>query len=333
MTVNRFLLFITIVFLSSCGMPEDRFRLEGQFKNLNQGEFYLYNFRDGTKDTLRINDGQFVYDVEMTDTATFVLMFPNFSELPIFAQPGSLVKIMGDVSHLKETEVAGTDDNDMMTAFRLSTAELMPPEVKEKAAEYIKEHPASVSSVYLLRKYFIQSLTPDYQRSLELCKLLKEAQPSSVELVHLHQQLERLRNMRADGRLPHFSAVATNGKRVSDSLLTSKVNVIMAWASWNFDSQNAVRQLKMVYDEFPRDMSVIMVCVDAAQSEGKNIFAHDSLRWPNVCDGLMWDSPVMTQLGLTFVPDNIITDAQGNIKARSLKTTELRTKARELLEK
>ncbi len=314
-------------------MPEDRFRLEGQFKNLNQGEFYLYNFKNGTKDTLKINDGRFVYDVELADTTTFVLMFPNFSELPVFAQPGSLVKISGDVSHLKETEVKGTGDNEEMTAFRMATNDLMPPEVKEKAEEFMKEHPTSVSCVYLLRRYFIQSVTPDYPHALELCSMLKDAQPTNVELVQLQHQLQRLQNMRTEGRLPHFTAIDTKGKRVGDSILNNKVNVIIAWSSWNFDSQNAIRQLKMVYDEHPRDINVITICLDASPSEGRNIFARDSLKWPNICDGLMWDSPLVTDLGLAFVPDNIVTDAQGNIKARSLKTSELRTKANEMVGK
>lgn len=322
---------VLLVFFS-CGIPEDRFRLEGQFKNLNQGEFYLYNYRDGTKDTLHISDGRFTYDVEMLDTTTFVLMFPNYSELPIFAQPGSLVKMNGDVSHLKETELSGTEDNEQMTAFRLSTNELTPPEVKEKAEEFIREHTTSVSSIYLLRRYFIQSVTPDYQHALELCSLLKEAQPTNVELVQTQQQLERLRNTRSDGQLPHFTATDTKGKTVGDCLLNGKVNVILVWTTWNFDSQNAVRQLKMVWDEHPRDLSVITLCLDASSSEGSNIFARDSLSWPNICDGLMWDSPVVEKLGIAFVPDNIVTDSKGKIIARSLKTGELRKMVQEKLE-
>lgn len=316
----------------SCGMPDDRFRLEVKFKNLNQGEFYLYNYRNGTKDTLHIADGRCTYDVEMHDTTTYVLMFPNFSELPIFAQPGSLVKMEGDVSHLKETTVTGTPDNDLMTAFRLASNELTPPEQLQQAQQYIREHTSSVSSTYLLRRYFIQNVTADYPHAFELCTLLLEVQPTNVELVQLHKQLDRLSNMRNDKPLPHFTATATNGKIVSDSLLHSKVNIIMAWATWNFESQNAIRQLKMVWEDYPRDLSVITICLDASPSEGRNIFARDSLRWPNICDGQMWDSPLVTKLGIAFVPDNIIINKQGRIVARSLKTSDLRKKAQEMLD-
>ena len=333
MNISRLSYLVFVFAMVACGVPDDRFRLEGQFKNLNQGEFYLFNYSHGTKDTLRSTDGQFIYDVELTDTTTYVLMFPNFSELPIFAQPGSLVKIEGDVTHLRETEVRGTEENEQMTAFRLATNELMPPEVRQKAEEYITAHPSSVSSIYLLRRFFIQGQTADYKHSYELCKILQEAQPTNVELVQLLQQLQRLQNVRSDGWLPNFTAKDVKDKTVDNSLLNKKVNVIMAWATWNFDSQNAIRQLKMVYDDYPRDLSVVTVCLDASPSEGRNIFARDSLPWPNICDGKMWDSPVVTQLGLTFVPDNIVVGPQGNIVARSMKTTDLRNKVRELLEK
>ena len=317
----------------SCGVPDDRFRLEVQFKNLNQGEFYLYNYRNGTKDTLHISDGRSTYDIEMHDTTTYVLMFPNFSELPIFAQPGSLVKMEGDASHLKETTVSGTPDNDQMTAFRLASNELPPPEQQQMAEQYIREHPSSPSSNYLLRRYFIQNVTADYPHALELCTLLLDAQPTNVELVQLHKQLDRLGNMVTGTPLPHFTATDTNGRTVDESLLQNKVNVILAWATWNFESQNAVRQLKMVWEDHPHDLSVLTICLDASPSEGRNIFARDSLRWPNVCDGQMWDSTLVTKLGIAFVPDNIIVDRQGRIVARSLKTSELRSKAREMLEK
>ena len=299
---------------------------------MNQGEFYLFNYRNGTKDTLKIMDGRFSYEAELADTVVYVIMFPNFSELPVIAQPGSVVKIEGDVSHLKETVVEGTEENEQLTAFRMDTKELMPPDVRDRAGQYIEEHSTSASGIYLLRRYFIQHVTPDYARALELCALLLEAQPTNVELVQLKQQLGRLENLRTEGRLPHFTAVDTKGKTVGDSLLRKKVNVIMAWATWDFDSQSAIRQMKRVYNDHPRDLGILTLCLNASESDGRNTFARDSLKWPDVCDGMMWDSPLVEKLGLAFVPDNIVSDADGKIIARSLKNSDLQAKVTELLE-
>ena len=332
MRLYSLLLLACLAVLGSCGIPDGQFRIEGRFRNISQGEFYLFNYRNGTKDTLKIMDGRFSYEAELADTSVYVIMFPNFSELPVIAQSGCLVKIEGDVSHLKETVVKGTVENEQLTAFRIDTNELMPPEVKEKAGQYIEEHTTSASSIYLLRRYFIQNVAPDYARSLELCSLLLEAQPTNVELVQLKQQLERLESLRTDGQLPHFSAKDTKGKTVGDSLLNKKANVILAWATWDYESQSTIRQMKKIYNDHPHDLGVLTVCLNASESEGRNIFAHDSLKWPDVCDGMMWDSPLIATLGLAFVPDNIVSDADGKIIARSLKNSDLQAKVKELLE-
>ena len=45
----------------------------------------------------------------------------------------------------------------------------------------------------------------------------------------------------------------------------------------------------------------------------------------------MWETPLLTHLGLYFVPDNIITDSRGKIIAHSLPTNEIDRKIEELL--
>lgn len=324
-------LFAFALLLGACGVSGDRFRLEGKFKNLNQGEFYIYSLEQGRKDTIAVRDGRFVYDIELPDTVTFLLMFPNFSEIPIFARPGALVKIDGDVSHLKETTVTGTDENKAMTAFRLDTSELMPPEVKERARLFIGDHPESEVSMFLLRRYFIQGTETDYKEACDLCNTLLEARPSNIALIQLHKQLEALQNMKGKGKVPHFSATDTKGRKVGNSQLDSKVNIVLTWASWSFESQNILRQLKKIEKKNPKDLTIISVCLDASTAEGRSTLERDSIDWPNICDGKLWQSPIVRQLALTYVPDNIVADKDGNILARSLKATELKEKVESLL--
>ncbi|MBP5339929.1 MAG: AhpC/TSA family protein [Prevotella sp.] len=324
-------MFVLVLFLGACGVSSDRFRLEGKFKNLNQGEFYIYSLEQGRKDTIAVRDGRFVYDVSLTDTVTFLLMFPNFSEMPIFARPGALVKIDGDVSHLKETKVTGTDENKEMTAFRIETSELMPPEVKERAKLFIGDHPQSVVSTFLLRRYFVQGQEPDYKEALDLCNSLLEAQPTNIALIQLHKQLETLQNLKGKGKLPRFSATDTKGQKVGNSQLEGKVNVILTWASWSFESQNILRQLKKIQKKNPKDLAIVSVCLDASTAEGRSTLERDSIDWPNVCDGKLWESAIVKQLSLTYVPDNIVADKDGNIVARSLKSGELKEKVESML--
>ena len=78
-------------------------------------------------------------------------------------------------------------------------------------------------------------------------------------------------------------------------------------------------------------MAVVSICVDASPSQARLFLRSDSISWPNVCDGKMWESPLLTQLGVSTVCSNIITDKRGFIVARNLDSSKLSEKLESLL--
>lgn len=319
--------------LVSCGVDDGTFQMEGEFKNFNQGELYLYNI-DGARhkiDTISVMKGRFSYAVEIEKPTTYVIVFPNFSELPVFGESGKKVTIEGDASHLREVAVSGTDENKLMTAYRMETNQQTPPEISQSAAQFIKDHPQSLASRYIFNKQFIQTTTPDYQKALELLQVIAKESPNSKELNMLKRQLEGLSHLRDNDKIPSFTATDINGKTVSSSQLTSQVNVIFTWASWNYDSQNMLRKLNRLQKENTDRMKVVGICLDANLKDCRRLLDRDSIKWNCVCDGKMWETPALTQLGLYFVPDNVITDSRGKIVAHSLQTNEIDRKIEELL--
>ena len=113
------LILLTLV-LVGCGTAGNRFKVEGRILNMNQGEFYVYSL-DGSVngiDTVRVDGGRLAYETVCERPTTLIMVFPNFSEQPIFAEPGKTVKLSADASHLKELEVTGTDENKLMNKFR-----------------------------------------------------------------------------------------------------------------------------------------------------------------------------------------------------------------------
>ena len=324
-------LFTFLCALTSCGRHSDRFHLEAHFKNLNQGEFYIYSPETGTKDTVAVSDGRFVYDRKLQDTTTLVILFPNYSEMPIFATPGANVQIEGDVSHLRDTEIKGTKENELMTAFRTKTNDMMPPEVEKEAEQFINDHPASIVSNYLLHRYFLQALTPDYAKSQQLTSLLHKGQPSNQYLARINKLMEGLANYAAEGPLPTFTAVDTKGDTITNKYLNGDANVIIAWASWNYDSQTPLRNLQTLKRDYGQRLKVVSISLDASPSEGRNVLERDSIVWPNICDSMLWQSPVLAQLSIATMPANIVADKQGNIVARNLSSIDLKEKVESML--
>lgn len=325
--------FSLLLLLAACGSSSDSFRMEGRFRNFNQGDFYIYNPERGTKDTIHVRDGRFDYRLELDAPVLLMMLFPNFSEMPVFAEPGVKLSVKGDASHLRETSIKGSDANDEMTDFRMETTQQTPVEQQQLAKDYVSDHPSSPIVLYLVKRYFVACAEPDYQKAWQLCQSIVKAQPDNLEAQHLMEQLKGLRNCTAKGKLPKFTATDTKGKKVDNSLLKADVNVVLAWASWQYDSQNMLRILSNKQKEHKNKLSVVTICLDADKNQGKRTLERDSIVWPNVCDGEMWQSPVLTQLGLATVGANIVTDRQGNIVARNLNTQQLREKLESLLKK
>lgn len=321
-------------FFMSCSSNDGIFRLEGRFRNLNQGEFYIYNADKGWKDTIAIRDGRFTYEIGMSDTTILALIFPNQSEIPIFACSGADLQIKGDASHLRGTEVEGTEENEEMTAFRLRAAKMTPPEITEEAGKYIMGHPASPVSFYLLQHYFLLSPEPDYPQAKKLCDAMLKATPANGTIVRLNKQLTSLAASPVGGKIPSFKATDMNGKTVNNSLLKSDVNIVMAWASWNYESKNILKAVHKLQKKNADKIAVVSICIDASASQARLMFKHDSISWPNVCDGKMWQSPVIQKLGFAAMPANFIADKKGKILCRDLTTVKaIEEKIQSLLDK
>lgn len=321
-----YLILLTLV-LVSCGVDGKHFKLEGRFLHLNQGEFYVYS-TDGVLDgidTIKIEGGRFAYEIPCDEEGTLVMVFPNFSEQPIFTQPGKTVEIKADASHLKELEAEGTDNNKLMTAFRKQVSNMSPQQAVDAAEEFVKHNPKSNVSAWLIRKYFILAPKPDYAKAKQLLDLMIAEQPKNGKLVNLQQQLIGLAAT-AGKSLPIFTATDINGNKVTQANLTQSPNaVVFLWASWNYESTDMQRQLKRLKAAKGNGLSVIGVCIDPSKSEMQQFLRRDSISWPTINDGMMFDTKIAKQLGLSQVPANILLK-NGKIVGRNLRMNELKEK-------
>jgi len=318
--------------LTACDSSDSPLRIEGRFKNLNQGEFYLYDAVKGWKDTIPVRDGRFSYQRMLKDTAIFSLMFPNYSELPVFVRPGAKIKITGDASHLRETEVEGTEDNELMTLFRLKASKQTPPETTAAARKYIEEHSGSLVSHYLLERYFLQTEKPNYQLADTLCRLMLAATPDNGQLVRLQKQLTSLASTPVGTQLPAFKAIDTENKEVTEKQLIADANIVLLWASWNNESRNILRRVWNMRKKHPGRIALVCVCLDVSKGEAERVLQRDTITCPNICEGEMWQSPTVLTMGFATIPANIIADKNGKIIARDLSTPNaIEDKLNELL--
>ena len=145
----------------------------------------------------------------------------------------------------------------------------------------------------------------------------------------LATQLKELKGVKKGGRLHSFSAVDIDGKAVSGAKLKGKLNVIISWAGWNYESVTLQRELRKQKKTYGDRLQVIGICLDADTVHCRRTMRTDSLQWQTICDQKLWESPTVRQLAITTVPGNIVADSNGRIIAVNMPKDKLK----ELIEK
>lgn len=322
--MKRIVLFLLLVLiLISCGTRSGHFKMEGRFLHMNQGELYVYSPDGGIDglDTIKIEAGRFAYEIPCSKPATLVVIFPNYSVQPIFAESGGSVEVKADASHLKEMEVKGTDDNELMTKFRKQIANSSPPDELKYAIQFIKDHPESTVSVYLLNRYLIQTETPDYKQAANLLKILLKEQPGNVTLGRLQRQISGLGTLKVGDKLPNFTTKDINGKLINNATLANQTIIISTWAAWSYESLDFQRALNDAVKA--GKIAALGISVDANPKEVRQALKNDDITFPNVCDGKMLSTPLLKTFGLTTVPDNIVV-RNGKIIERGITANTVR---------
>lgn len=264
-----FFTLVAALVCTSCGTDSRHFRIDGRLLHLNQGEFYVYS-PDGTingLDTIKVQAGRFSYEVACDRPMTLMIVFPNFTEQPVFAQPGKSVDLKGDASHLKEMTVKGTKDNELMNKFREMIRNAAPPEMKKCAQLFVQDHPESRVGAYLVDRYFIHDANPDTKTAVRLIDLMIEKQPENGYLKRQKRQLTASFVATKGADIPNVLGTTVDGKTIGRVQLTkAPVTVVCALATWKYESMSQFRRLAAYAASQQGRVAVVGVSIDASPS-------------------------------------------------------------------
>ncbi len=318
--MKRFILYIFIVFtLLSCGGTEGRFRLKGEFEHLQQGEFYLYSNDGGAArfDTIKVEGGRFTYETPLTGNATFTLLYPNLSELVIFGASGDVITVHGDARNLKNVEVEGSQPNEEMTAFRLAQDGKSAKATQEAAADFIRKSPTSPVSVFLFRQYFLSQKDAPLEEIKEHYRVLCQAQPDNLQLLQWKGDVEALSACLKEGALlPDFSLTLPDSAVVKAADYRGKYLLINFWASWETSGSTLMFRIKrLLQDKTTADLQVVSVSLDVNKAAKEGVERMDSVTWTSYCDFQAWNSPVVKQFAVPYLPYCVLAGPDGRILA------------------
>ncbi|RGM87785.1 DUF4369 domain-containing protein [Phocaeicola plebeius] len=326
------LLSVYLLFcLDSC-RQSDEFELKGELEGITSNMILVvFDDPDSKLDTIYPRGGKFTYAFSPDTLNTFRLVNDSGEVFPIFADKGWKVSVKGSFAH---PEIKGDGPNNEYQEFLQSIHALKDSaQICQQAENFIKSHPSSPASAYILYWYFSQSANPN----LSLIARLTEPLTGKVKDCRvLNEVLQKLpeKEKSTSTYLNYLSVKKRNGEYLSwsSSGTQKQYSLINFWASWDKESIAIKDSLYALCEKFSKNnFRVVNFSLDYNKEEwGKNT-QKDTEQWIEVCDYKGWNNQILKQQNIQRLPYNILIDRNRKILGSNLYGNALQTKMEALI--
>jgi hypothetical protein len=159
---------------------------------------------------------------------------------------------------------------------------------------FIKSHPASPASAYILQRYFSQSANPN----LDLIARLAEPLTGKVKDCRvLNEVLQKLpeKGKNTSAYLNYMSVKKRNGEYLSwsSSSTQKQYSLINFWASWDKESIEIKDSLYTLCEKFSKNnLRIVNFSLDYNKEEWQKNTRKDTEQWIEVCDYKGWNNQI-----------------------------------------
>lgn len=343
MTMKKIYLavFTMALLLAACGdKKSENVRLSGTLQGMADDTIYLY----GTDryynrlDTIFVKQGKFVKDIEVDTLVSAWLQFGNGMEYPLYMDKADQIEISGSAGKPGLLAVKGNPANEELTRFHQELfGKGLPSEAAvEKAAEaFIRSHPNSLASIYVLDKYFVQKSVPDFSKIKELAEQMAGSLKDRLYMEQLLEYLESYEKVSVGKSASYFQIPGMDGKDIRRTDFKDKYLLLYFWASWSDACRETTRQLKQLYKEKKNreKFDILGVSLDVDKEVWKETVANDTLDWKQGCDLKGWNASLVGQFAVRTLPYNVLLAPSGRIEGRNLTQKEIEEKLAEIAKK
>ena len=330
-SVLSLLLILTI--LAGCHYDSNTMRMEGFIKNVKQVDLYVY--AEGSVnphiDTIRVRGGNFTYERKMGRPEILTLLFPNFTEMHLVAEPGTELELVADASNLSATVIKGTKENDLLTEFRHATNGKSEREKRLAAQQFIYDNVATQAAVVVFREYFVKATTPLYSEVQPLLDTLSVVQPDNNLLRNMLVRFTPQLLGAVGQKLPSFEEISVTGDTLTNAQFEGKPMVIVLWATWVRDMRKQLRNLDHLQKTYGKDLNFLLVSLDHSRIDCQRYLKYDTVQAPVICDQQGLQSPLVSTFGLRQMPTFIVVDKDGTILKRDVLPKDWEATIKELL--
>lgn len=308
--------------LLSCGPDKHTARLSGQIKGVDQAAIIAYAPAEspadgGATDSIHLSRGAFSYDRPTQAPLLLTLVYPNYSTLTLIAVPGEEVHLSGEANRLKEVEISGGEENELLQGFRDGNHGRSEADIRRKAEAFIRSHPTRLAAVAVFLDIFAASEHPRYRPDGELLELLVKSQPDNAQLKQIAANLRPVFAVAEGAPLPKFSERTLTGGNITSEMLKGRAALIVFSGSWDGNNFRFVPTLNRLRRRFGARLSVVNVLLDTNAGQARDRAQRDSLSNAIYAAG-EYESALARKLGVRYVPGCLLIDATGTVVARDI---------------
>lgn len=353
----RNVLLITLIFgLFACTQtPSYKIKV-----NLTKAEGKAYLNQRINKEWVKLDSAELVNGicqfkgVVKNPDISYLSVSNSKEKLPFFIENSALT-ITGSIDSLSKAKVEGSmiqeeymvlqDQLDVMD--KLATALFEKSKVVEKAGDkvkadslmtlsenifttiddqqkkYIKTHPASWVSPYLLSRVYYDMESDVLQGFLTGLDAKLDLLPS---IITMKERVANLKTVAIGQTAPDFTMTDVNGipVKLSDVYSKNDYTLIDFWASWCGPCRRENPNVLANFNTYKsKGFGVCGISLDSDKGKWQKAIAADQLTWPHLSDLKGWKNEAATLYSVSSIPSNLLVDKTGKIIGRNLREEKL----------
>ncbi|SHI77867.1 AhpC/TSA family protein [Aquimarina spongiae] len=321
---------ITLLIISCNETPKVKFSLTGITRGLENGTvLYLYN-KEIQIDSAVVENNSFSFKTNLPKSPIqVVLRTKNFSNYRFLWVENNPMFFDATQMDFRNAVVVGSVEENLSQTLSKETDSLSRDERLKKDIEFIKKHPKSIHSAYILSIY---STTWGKEKTKELYDNFSTENKNTEYGKNIAKYIELNKNPKIGGSYVDFEMEDINGKIRKLSDLKDKLVLLEFWSSTCVPCRKENPNLVKTYKKFkPKGFEIFAVSQDIKKESWLKAIEKDKLPWLQVSDLQGRDNSASLIYGINGIPDNFLIDRKGTIVGRNLRGEKLNEKLNELL--